>query len=762
MANEFIIKNGFYSYGNSAVTGSLIISSSGINDLQIGTNKLTVSTAGNVGIGLNTPISPLQVRSTAIPGDAETIAQFDVSDDSSYLRIQNATGTNSNFIPTLHGRNSSNRISLYLLGNGTTDTGTDPLIYYNARIGEAQVATRPLFQWNNYDSIKMIMLANGNLGIGTETPSYKLDASGNVRLKEGSAELIINSATWSELKYGADNYFRAQGDQAIISGPLIRLFDGSQETMRITGSNVSIGTTVTSPTARLHVNNTNNTINSFLVEDESNPDASPFVIDTDGKVGIGIGTPTAPLHVHVIASPSTGETLANFTVSDDLNSGLKIINNTGTDGRFTPNIYSTGNHPQSALVITGNTLDDNGTIPITIFDSRKNGVTEVLARPLFSWRNYGTPVMQINANGNVGIGTITPNAKLDVNGDTIITGSLTVTNNFTVLGSSSIQYITSSQLNIGDNIISVNTINPGFRFGGISVIDSGSSPQVSGSLLFDSQNNQWIFVHQNTIGSPVTSSVLIMGPQTYDNVGNETTITANRLTKGTGGDLGEHIGNSNITDTGTLVSINSNTVVTGSLTIIQTGSANAFVVYDSNSDSSPFVIDSSGSVGMGYSTPSSLSTKLYVSPDISGFIGIWATGFNNHGIKGTAAANNKAGIYGEHSTDAFVTGIGVHGRATYNDTPFNGQQWIGGKFEAAGDSLIGNNYSVQLRDGTEAAGKVLVSQDSSGSANWSTRLSGSYEITGSLTVTGNLGGTGGSIDMNAMIQASLLYLSNNF
>ena len=645
MANEFIIKNGFYSHGNSAVTGSLIISSSGINDLQIGTNKLTVSTAGNVGIGLNNPTSPLQVRSTAIPGDTETIAQFDVSDDSSYLRIQNATGANSNFIPTLHGRNSNTRTALYLLGNGTTDTGTDPLIHYNARIGEAQVATRPLFQWNNYDSIKMIMLANGNLGIGTETPSYKLDASGNVRLKEGSAELIINSATWSELKYGADNYFRAQGDQAIISGPLIRLFDGSQETMRITGSNVSIGTTVTSPTARLHVNNTNNTINSFLVEDDSNIDATPFVID---------------------------------------------------------------------------------------------------------------------ATGNVGIGTITPNAKLDVNGDTIITGSLTITNNLIVQGSSSIQYITSSQLNIGDNIISVNTINPSFRFGGISVIDSGSSPQTSGSLLFDSQNNQWIFVHQNTTGSPVTSSVLIMGPQTYDNVGNETTITANRLTKGTGGDLGEHIGDSNITDTGTLVSINSNTVVTGSLTILQTGSGNAFAVIDEIPESSPFIIDSSGSVGMGYSTPSSLNTKLYVSPTISGFIGITANGFNNYGIKGTSITSNKAAIYGEHVVDALGIGIGVHGKSSYNESPFNGQEWIGGKFEAVGDPNYGNSYSVQLQDGTEAAGKVLVSQNSSGSANWSTRLSGSYEITGSLTVTGNLGGSGGNIDMNAMIQASLLYLSNNF
>jgi hypothetical protein len=151
-----------------------------------------------------------------------------------------------------------------------------------------------------------------------------------------------------------------------------------------------------------------------------------------------------------------------------------------------------------------------------------------------------------------------------------INGSLTISQNLTVLGSSSIQYITSSQLIIADNIISVNTINPGVRFGGISVIDSGSSPQTSGSLLFDSQNNQWIYVHQSSAASAVTSSVLIMGPQTFNNIGNETTITVNKLTKGTGGDLGEHIGDSNITDTGTVVSINSNTQLTGSLVVSQT------------------------------------------------------------------------------------------------------------------------------------------------------------------------------------------------
>ena len=152
-------------------------------------------------------------------------------------------------------------------------------------------------------------------------------------------------------------------------------------------------------------------------------------------------------------------------------------------------------------------------------------------------------------------------------GNQVITGSLFITQNLVVAGSSSIQYITSSNLDIADNIITVNTFNPSIRFGGLGVIDSGSSPQVSGSILFDSIRDQWIFVHQNQ--STVTSSVVLMGPETYNNLGNETYLTSNRLPKGSGV---EHLRDSNITDTGTVVSVNSNTAVTGSFTVVS-GSA---------------------------------------------------------------------------------------------------------------------------------------------------------------------------------------------
>jgi len=149
-------------------------------------------------------------------------------------------------------------------------------------------------------------------------------------------------------------------------------------------------------------------------------------------------------------------------------------------------------------------------------------------------------------------------------GNQIVTGSMIVTNNFTVLGSASIQYISESVLNIGTNLITVNTFAPSTRFGGLAVIDSGSSPLVSASFLYDSVEDEFIFVHKGDATGAITSSHFLLGPETYNDLGNETYLTANRIPKGTGI---EHLRDSNITDTGTIVSINSNTIITGSLTI---------------------------------------------------------------------------------------------------------------------------------------------------------------------------------------------------
>jgi hypothetical protein len=119
---------------------------------------------------------------------------------------------------------------------------------------------------------------------------------------------------------------------------------------------------------------------------------------------------------------------------------------------------------------------------------------------------------------------------LRVTRDAYISGTLYL-NNVTVFGTQSVAYISSSQLNIGTNIITVNTDTPSVRFGGLAVYDSGSTG-LTGSMLWDSQDNQWIY--SNPSGSTYDSAMFLVGPRNSSALGNEAGINCNFLSKGNG------------------------------------------------------------------------------------------------------------------------------------------------------------------------------------------------------------------------------------
>jgi hypothetical protein len=154
------------------------------------------------------------------------------------------------------------------------------------------------------------------------------------------------------------------------------------------------------------------------------------------------------------------------------------------------------------------------------------------------------------------------NSTNTFNGSQTVSGSLTVTQDLIVLGSSSIQTISSSNIEIGAAYVTLNTATPSSRYAGLRIIDSGSAGG-SGSFFYDAVQDEFIFVHRGN-GTNVTSSHFVMGPETIDNLGNEIYLTNNRLVKGTGK---EHIVDSNITDDGTTISLGSNVVITGSITV---------------------------------------------------------------------------------------------------------------------------------------------------------------------------------------------------
>jgi hypothetical protein len=120
---------------------------------------------------------------------------------------------------------------------------------------------------------------------------------------------------------------------------------------------------------------------------------------------------------------------------------------------------------------------------------------------------------------------------LRVTKDAYISGTLYL-NNVTVYGTQSVCYITSSQLNIASNLITVNTATPSVQFGGLAVYDSGSSG-LTGSILWDSTNNHWVY--SNPSGSSYSGGMFISGPRSAA-LGSETGTTACMLLAGQGGD----------------------------------------------------------------------------------------------------------------------------------------------------------------------------------------------------------------------------------
>lgn len=128
---------------------------------------------------------------------------------------------------------------------------------------------------------------------------------------------------------------------------------------------------------------------------------------------------------------------------------------------------------------------------------------------------------------------------------TSLGGDLYVSGNLQVLGSQTNVNIESNTVNIGDNIIQVNAYSPFQRYAGVSAYDSGSAGN-SGSLLWDSTNNYWLF--QNDDGT--SSKIVGVSSGTF---GSEASLTSGTFPIAT---TGNTIGDSLLTYSGTTLSLN--------------------------------------------------------------------------------------------------------------------------------------------------------------------------------------------------------------
>jgi len=151
--------------------------------------------------GVNAQSSPVHhnIQDNATSA-VERIAKFSVSDSPDLLEIVNGTQSSGQFVPNIWAhRSTDNRIAFNIFSSikSTVDNGSQPIMTFRSELRNsvydsypypwgsqvAQVQNRPLFSWSNYNSTKMLMKANGYLGLGTTSPTAQFHTTGTIRFQ---------------------------------------------------------------------------------------------------------------------------------------------------------------------------------------------------------------------------------------------------------------------------------------------------------------------------------------------------------------------------------------------------------------------------------------------------------------------------------------------------------------------------------------------------------------------------------------------------
>lgn len=307
---------------------------------------IRITTPGNVGIGTSSPGSKLHVAT----GIAGVIAEFGEGVSGAGVTIQNRIAA----LPT-----TGTRANIGWIDSSAGFAAGSLLVQSRPAVGAVVLSAS--------GAGDMVVLPSGNVGIGTSSPTAKLEVS-------GSANSDFAAAIFRNTNAGAS---------AVTS---IRL--GNDVTAGAAYLGVSSNVHATAPNA-LRLSNLISGATSVLVF-ANNGDTERMRISSAGNVGIGTASPSTRLHV-------SGSDTELRVQSDTATSGfIRFINTTGS--------MSVG-------------MSGGPTNTLLTYD-RTNSQTahEYLggASGYHAWMTVGAERMRLDNSGNVGIGVVAPLAKLHV------------------------------------------------------------------------------------------------------------------------------------------------------------------------------------------------------------------------------------------------------------------------------------------------------------------------------------------------------------
>ena len=345
-----------------------------------GGESARITSAGRMGIGTTEPSNVLDVETNI--GGTLAIETNNTNTEATQW------AANSLFI-------NGNR-GLQMLLAGTNGTPSSAIIRVEPAIS---------LNFSTTDTTRMTILAGGNVGIGTTSPYSKLSVAGNI-----VADGTITASTLTATTSVSAPYFTATSASATSTFAGGLAIETSGLVYDYSTNNVGIGTAT--PTALLHVSGTTIIGNSTL--------SQAFQFGTLGANSPALANANVTMSAsnYALSTDGTSQTIINAPANIDFRIANSVIGKiTATNGYFngSGNFGIGTTSPYAKLSVVGPVVAE-------YFNATSTTATSTFAGGLQAGTNNALTIeggatansLYVKTNGNVGIGTTSPYAKLSV------------------------------------------------------------------------------------------------------------------------------------------------------------------------------------------------------------------------------------------------------------------------------------------------------------------------------------------------------------